>query len=175
MLWGLTCTLFFQVIRSGRLDLVCRKRVLRNFAKFTGKHLCQSLLLTLISLFDHSPFIFQKELIQCYYNFMQLWNNLFKVGWKLKIADIIYYMLTSLVYLQQGNVKKSKKLMKLVSSCEFWEISKNIFFTEHLWATASGAYKLNRGFRDLSKQTLVILLLYGWKQSFADVLRNSCS
>ena len=26
--------------------------------------------------------------------------------------------------------------MKLVSSCEFWEISKNIFFTEHLWATA---------------------------------------
>ena len=64
-------------------------------------------------------------------------NNLFKVGWKLKIADIIYYMLTSLVYLQQGNVKKSKKLMKLVSSCEFWEISKNIFFTEHLWATAS--------------------------------------
>ena len=137
MLWGLTCTLFFQVIRSGRLDLVCKKRVLRNFAKFTGKHLCQSLLLTLISLFDHSPFIFQKELIQCYYNFMQLWNNLFKVGWKLKIADIIYYMLTSLVYLQQGNVKKSKKLMKLVSSCEFWEISKNIFFTEHLWATAS--------------------------------------
>ena len=23
-------------------------------------------------------------------------------------------------------------------SCQFWEISKNAFFTEHLWATASG-------------------------------------
>ena len=32
-----------------------------------------------------------------------------------KNADIICYMLTSLVSLQQGNVKKSKKLMKIVN------------------------------------------------------------
>ena len=30
-------------------------------------------------------------------------------------ADLICYILTSLVYLQQGNVKKSKKLMKIVN------------------------------------------------------------
>ena len=36
-------------------------------------------------------------------------NNLFEVGWRWKNVDIICYMLTSLVYLQQGNVKKSKK------------------------------------------------------------------
>ena len=29
--------------RSSRLDVFCRIGVLRNFAKFTGKHLCQSL------------------------------------------------------------------------------------------------------------------------------------
>ena len=31
--------------RSSRPDVFCRKGVLRNFAKFTGKHLCQSLFL----------------------------------------------------------------------------------------------------------------------------------
>ena len=30
-------------VRSSRLKLFCKKGVLRNFAKFTGKHLCQSL------------------------------------------------------------------------------------------------------------------------------------
>ena len=29
--------------RSSRSEVFCKKRVLRNFAKFTGKHLCQSL------------------------------------------------------------------------------------------------------------------------------------
>ena len=29
--------------RSSRPDVFCEKDVLRNFAKFTGKHLCQSL------------------------------------------------------------------------------------------------------------------------------------
>ena len=96
--------------------------VLRNFAKFAEKHLCQSLFCNKVA--------------------------------GLRLASLL------------------KKRLWQMFSCEFWEISKNIFFIEHLWATASGAYKLNRGFRDLSKQTLVILLLYGWKQSFADVLRG---
>ena len=30
-------------IRSSRLEVLYKKRVLKNFAKFTGKHLCQSL------------------------------------------------------------------------------------------------------------------------------------
>ena len=31
--------------RSSRPDVFCKKGVLKNFAKFTGKHLCQSLFL----------------------------------------------------------------------------------------------------------------------------------
>ena len=33
-----------QKYRSSRLEVFCRKGVLRNFEKFTGKHLCQSFL-----------------------------------------------------------------------------------------------------------------------------------
>ena len=33
-----------QKYRSCRLEVFCRKGVFRNFEKFTGKHLCQSLL-----------------------------------------------------------------------------------------------------------------------------------
>ena len=31
------------LIRSSRPDVFCKKGVLRNFAKFKGKHLCESL------------------------------------------------------------------------------------------------------------------------------------
>ena len=33
----------FTVLRSSRPEVFCKKDVLRNFTKFTGKHLCQSL------------------------------------------------------------------------------------------------------------------------------------
>ena len=32
-----------SMFRSSRQEVFCKKGVLRNFAKFTGKHLCQSL------------------------------------------------------------------------------------------------------------------------------------
>ena len=35
---------FFEKRRSSRPKVFCKKCVLKNFAKFTGKHLCQSLL-----------------------------------------------------------------------------------------------------------------------------------
>ena len=48
-------------------------------------------------------------------------SNLFKLCWKWKIADIICYKLTSLVSLQQGNVKKSRKLLKIDESSQYWQ------------------------------------------------------
>ena len=39
-----TCVISNTLIRSSRPEVFCKKGVLRNFAKFTGKHLCQSLL-----------------------------------------------------------------------------------------------------------------------------------
>ena len=37
------CKIIANTIRSSRPEVFCKKGVLRNFAKFTGKHLCLSL------------------------------------------------------------------------------------------------------------------------------------
>ena len=37
------------MFRSSRLDVFCKKGALRNFAKITGKHLCQSLFLNKVA------------------------------------------------------------------------------------------------------------------------------
>ena len=69
-------------------ELFCKKRCSRNFAKFTEKHLCQSLLLIKLQLYQ-------------------------------------------------------KKTLAQGFSCEFCEISKNIFFKEYFWAAASGQKAVN--------------------------------
>ena len=70
-----------------------KKGVLRDFTKFTGKHLCQRL-------------FFIKSLAQ-------------------------------------------------VFSCEFCEISKNTFFTEHLWTTASPVFFLLLVFFGITIETVL--------------------
>ena len=67
-----------------------KKGDLRNFVKFTGKHLCQSL----------------------FFN---------------KVAGLRP---------ETCNFIKKETLAQVISG-EFYEISKNTIFTEHLWATAS--------------------------------------
>ena len=68
------------IFRRSRPEVFCKRSVLRNFAKFTGKQLCQGLFFKIV---------YEK--------------NFFK-----------------------------KNTLAQVFSCEFCEISKNIFFTEHL-------------------------------------------
>ena len=74
-------------LRSSRPDVFWEKYVLRNFTKFTGKHLCQSL--------------FFNKVAGGACNFIR------------------------------------KETLAQVLSYEFREISKNTFFSEHIWATAS--------------------------------------
>ena len=61
------------------------------------------------------PFIFPEDIIQYQCNFIELLNNRIYSRLKVKISEIISYTVTSLVYLQTGNVKKSKYLMKIVN------------------------------------------------------------
>ena len=42
--------LLVNTIRSSRPELFCKKGVLKNFAKFTGKHQCQSLFFTKVEV-----------------------------------------------------------------------------------------------------------------------------
>ena len=58
----LHCTiayLQYVTIRSSRSEVFCKKGVLENFAKFTGKHLCQSLFL--IKRLRHEAWNFIKK------------------------------------------------------------------------------------------------------------------
>ena len=59
---------------------------------------------------------------------MQLLNSLFRVGGKWKNADIICYKLTTLVSLQQGNVKNLKNWSKPMKIAIIERESLHIFF-----------------------------------------------
>ena len=44
----------FPNVRNSRPEMLCEKDVLRNFAKFTGKHLCQSLFFNKVTLLQEA-------------------------------------------------------------------------------------------------------------------------
>ena len=64
------------------------------------------------------------------------------------------------LFLIKLQVAKKENLAQ-VFSCEFYEISKSNFFTEHLWATASKSRKRKSIPRDyLQRTNLKLLILY---------------
>ena len=63
---------------------------------------------------------------------LQLLKNIFRVCWKWKNTDIICYKLTSLVSLSQGNVKKSKKLIKIDENSLYCQ-RKSPYLLKDLW------------------------------------------
>ena len=79
-----------KLFRSSHQRCSMKKGVHRNFTKFTGKHLCQSLFFNKVA------------------------------GLRPKTCSFI-----------------KKETLAQVFSCEFCEISKNTFLTEHLWMTGS--------------------------------------
>ena len=77
-------------LRSSHQRCSVKKGVLRNFTKFTGKHLCQSLFFNKVA------------------------------GLRPEACNFI-----------------KKETLAQEFSCELCEISKNTFFTEHIWTTTS--------------------------------------
>ena len=55
-----------QRYRSSRLEVFCRKDVLRNFEKFTGKHLCQSLLFNKVAGLRTVTLLKKEILYRCF-------------------------------------------------------------------------------------------------------------
>ena len=47
---GMSVAVEAYLVRSSRQEVFCKKGVLRNLAKFTGKHLCQSLILNKVTI-----------------------------------------------------------------------------------------------------------------------------
>ena len=52
--------------RSSRQEVFCKKGVLRNFAKFTGKHLCQSLLFNNVAGLTPATFLKKRLWHRCF-------------------------------------------------------------------------------------------------------------
>ena len=64
-----TCLVFWAENRSSRPDVFCKKVILRSFAKFTGKQLCQSLFFNKVA--DLRPSTSWKK---------RLWHSCFPVS-----------------------------------------------------------------------------------------------
>ena len=64
--------------RSSRPELFCKKVVLRNFAKFTGKHLCQSLFFNKVSGLRPATLLKKETLTQVFFcEFIEISKNTF--------------------------------------------------------------------------------------------------
>ena len=66
--------------RSSRPEVFCKKGVIRNFAKFTGKHLCQSLFLNKYSGLRPENFLKKRLWYRCFsVNFAKFLKTLFLI------------------------------------------------------------------------------------------------
>ena len=59
---------FSAKFRSSRPDVFCKKGIFKNFAKFTGKHLCQSLFFNKVvglrsAKFLRTPFFYRTPMV----------------------------------------------------------------------------------------------------------------
>ena len=96
-------------------------------------------------------------------------NNLFRVCWNLKNADIVCYMLTLFVSLQQENSKQYEKLVKMVNIegenlCIFWRTWGNsIKFSGKMWLMIILKVTKNQGFI-LSLENIFLETLQGEDQ-----------
>ena len=50
--------IYIEIYRSSRPEVFCKKGAPRNFTRFTGKHLCQSLFLNKVTGLAHPPRLF---------------------------------------------------------------------------------------------------------------------
>ena len=93
--------------RSSRQDVFCKKGVLRNFTKFTGKHLCQSLFFNKVAGLRPATLLKKK-----------LWHRCFPVNFvKFLRTPFIIEHLWWLLLECDANTKvpnKKKKLIMLI-------------------------------------------------------------
>ena len=68
----------FSKFRSSHLEVLCKKGVIINFVKFTGKHLCQRLFFNNVSGLRPATFLEKESLIQVFsHGFCEMSKNSF--------------------------------------------------------------------------------------------------
>ena len=118
--------------RSSRQEVICEKSVLRNFKKFTGKHLCWNLFFNKVS--GLRPATFLKK---------RLWHKCFPVNIEkfLRTPFVTEHLLLLLLLL-----KWTGRSLKRIDF--FWYCSKNMA-EKHLWKSSifrnvTGCYRFSK-------------------------------
>ena len=122
--------------RSNHQRCSVRKGVLRNFTKFAGKHLCQSL-------------FFKNDLFNPFQSSVTFLYPL-KTSENLWFSDVFRGVQKCDTGLKWVKIET----LAQVFSCEFCKISKNTFFTEHLLVTASFVNTSGKHTNSYLRQTL---------------------
>ena len=87
------------ILRSSRPEVFCKKGVLRNFAKFTGKHLCQNLFFNKVAGLRPVTLLKKRLWHRCFpVNFVKFLRTPFFIEhlWWLLLYPIIQYLWTHL-------------------------------------------------------------------------------
>ena len=134
--------------RSSRPEMFCKEALLRDFPKFTGKHLCQSPFITKVGV-QGRQFYLKRTLAQVFpVNFAKFGRTPFlteHLWWLLlvlqnrcsyKFPDIhqkisVLKSLFNTVRDLQGHNFNKKETPTQVFSCEYHKIFKNSCFIEH--------------------------------------------
>ena len=107
--------------RSSRPDVFCEKDVLRNFGKFTGKHLCQDLYFNLVAGLACN-FIKIETLAQVFsYEFSEISKNTFLKEYVWTTASIKHtqdaYILFAFFYFQVARNCSNSSKQEVKHSC----------------------------------------------------------
>ena len=116
-----------------------KKGILRNFAKFTGKHLCQSLFFNKVA--GTCNFIKKETLAQVFScEFCEISKNTFftDTSGRLILKTLLKFTGKHLCNSLFFNNFIKKETPTLVFFSKFYKIFKNSFFTEHLRTSAYG-------------------------------------
>ena len=89
-------SLSFVKFRSSRSEVFCKKGVLRNLTKFTGKHLCQSLLFNKVAGLRHRCFAV---------NFLKFLRTAFLQRTPLVAASIFFFIIKLIVRAVSADLK----------------------------------------------------------------------
>ena len=125
--WRSTCkkTLLFSRVRSNHPEVFCKKGALGNFAKFTRKPLCQSLL--------RPETLLKKRLAQVFsYEFCEISKNIFLYRTPLVVASIELVMKK----FRKKEISQNQFLTQIV-----WEFSKLIFNADSMKSSSLNYYK----------------------------------
>ena len=124
-------TVSFKIFRSSHPEVFCKKGVVKNFAKFTGKHLCWSLFLNKVTGFKTATLLKERIQHKCFpVNFSKLLTVAFftEQHWWVLLDRLLIVTITFIANIHQysimfNNIHRTKIYRILTKSANNFFIS----------------------------------------------------